>query len=221
VPSPLYPQAIDLSGFLESGGLTLDDEQIAVAVTAGIEAFQREAGRHMLAGRTVDNEAVAAYTRTFAPPANRTGYLDFDADLAGAPTLVQYAPAGATAETFVVATDYRLEPLNAARDRRPYEGMVLRRRWWSPLGMDYTASIEVTGNWGYGTTLPDDAWAAMLRGAVLYLLDMHALSVVGFAAGWKVADESETFSKDSIKGPAEAFQKTFDTAVARYKKVSL
>jgi hypothetical protein len=225
-----YPIASDLTAYLAAGGLTLDATQVGIAVLAGIEAFQRDAGRHMLAGKTVANVVVAAQTRTFPLPTDPYGYVDFKADLAAAPSLVAYQPYGGTEEPWTVSEHYILLPQNALLDGRPYTGMQSRAMGWrTGSGWDYGAVIEVTGPWGYGTGIPEDAWQAMLYGGVLHLIDMHVISEQGLssvsAAGWSHEGHSESgggaSSSSSVRDRIAGWRGYYAAAVGRYRKVTV
>jgi hypothetical protein len=222
-----YPVAADLTAFLGLGSLSLDATQVGNAVLAGIESFQRDVGRHMLAGKTVANGVVAAYQRTFPLPTDPYGYVDFGADLAAAPTLVAYQPYGGTEETWTVSEHYILLPQNALVDGRPYTGMQSRAMGWrTGSGWDYGAVIEVTGPWGYGTGIPEDAWQAMLIGGVLELFDMHVISAQGLSSsstgGWSHEGHSESGSSSSTASVADrinGWRQQRERAVGRYRKV--
>jgi hypothetical protein len=222
-----YPVAADLTSYLDVGGLTLDATQVGIAVLAGIEAFQRETGRHMLAGKTVANVVVAAQTRTFRLPTDPFGYVDFRADLAAAPSAVAYQPYGGTEEAWTVSEHYVLLPENALLDGRPYTGMQSRGRGWGQAAWDYGASIEVTGSWGYGTAIPEDAWQAMLNLGVLHLLDMHVISAQGLSnitsAGWSHEGHAESGGGSSgtqtAAVSAASWRASVAATVARYRRV--
>lgn len=223
-----YPVAADLTAKLAAGGLTVDATQVGNAVLAGIEAFQRDTGRHMLAGKTVANGVVAAQTRVYPPPDNPMGYLDFGADLASL-TSVEFQPEGSSAEAWVSGTDFRLLPLNAAFDGQPYAGMQLARRYWTPRAFSYSAAVEVTGSWGYWTGIPEDAWDAMLVAGVLYLLDNEALATEGLSGssiswsheGHSESSSSSTGSSSSISQRAVSWRAQYEMAVSRYRRAEL
>src|SRR5262245_6207402 len=144
---PAYPTAADLQGYLTALGMGDSLPMVPVACGAGIAAFEREAGRTMLAG--------SPQTRQFDPPAGGR-LLDIAGDLAAAPA-VTYSPYGGATENLAAGADYRTEPLN----RIPIEAIRFLRHWAAPLPFPQLGKIGVTGAWGYGTSIPDDAWLAM------------------------------------------------------------
>jgi hypothetical protein len=212
MPANSYPVVADLTAYLTSAGLTVDEVQVASAVTAGIAAFERDTGRVMLA-------PVTPATRTFDPP--DTGkVLEFAADVLTV-TAVTYQPQGASVQTFVAATDYRLGPPNAEAKGLPWEWLELRCHWWSPHYWGAGRSISVTGRWGYGVAIPDDAWQAMLLGGFLSLVFPAALRATGFTRGWKEGDVSEDFGTDVVRGYAEGAVSMYQTVVNRYRRLTV
>jgi hypothetical protein len=224
-----YPTASDLTAFLAAGGITIDATQVGIAVLAGIEAFQRSVGRHMLAGMTVENVLVGEQTRVYQAPPNPFGYIDFEADLVEEPNGIVYEPLDGTPESYAQLTDYILLPQNAVLDGHPYTGLQLRSRWWSPPSWSVHSAIQVTGSWGYGTGIPEDAWQAMLIGGVRALLDMQVISaegISGASGSWSHEGHSESSSTSSGSSSSatqrmESWQGIWDSVVRRYLKVYL
>jgi hypothetical protein len=215
-----YPSTSDLTALLTSYGLTLDAGQVAGAVLAGIESFESAVDRHMLAGKATDNTAQGAVTRTYLPPDNVYGILDLAGDLAAAPT-VTYQPHGAAAEAFTLLTDYRLDPENAPAEGRPYERLQFHRRWYAPGLWSFGSALQVTGTWGYGATIPEDAWRAMLHGGLLWLVGQAWGAGTVPLKSWKEADAEEEYAVPSWADRQQALQMDIAAAVHRYRKVSL
>lgn len=160
-PYGAYPTAADLQAFLEDAGFTLSAGVIAqldASVRAGIRDLEKATDRIFLA---------AAATRRFNPPTN-SQHLLLDQDLASL-TSLSYGPATGTV-VFVNGTDFTLEPWDAPARLLPYDTVVFAdgHRWSYPLPIDQRGSIYIVGAWGYGVTIPENAWLAMLaRGAWL------------------------------------------------------
>lgn len=150
-----YPTAADLEAYLEGAGYTVTGLDLATAAEAGRLAFERSTGRKMLA------DALAS-TRGFNPPLNDASYVPID-ELAVAPTAVAFQPLGGTSTPLTLDTDYQLEPPNASAIGHPYVGLRLGSPSLSPLRFTSHGAIRVTGRWGYGVTIPEDAWLAMVE----------------------------------------------------------
>lgn len=190
MPQPAYPTAAEVQAFLVAGGVTVSSAllaQLPVMALAAIQSFESETDRKPL--------LAAAGTRRFDPPDTRDGSLYLEADLAAAPTSVSYQPAGQPATALVATTvdvlgDYDVEPFNASAKGEPFTKLVFRR-WrygggW--CGDAYRGSLYVTGLWGYGVQIPDDAWKAILR-----LAACEALTVLALDSGGVSSLKMETF----------------------------
>ena len=166
------------------------DAQANQARVYGITTFEAMVGRKMLGTGTE--------TYTYSPPTN-TNRLDLEDLCSSEPVTVVYQPYGTPPVTLIAGQDYRLGPENAALrwttalSDRPWEWLEFQRRWTSPYGWGTGASLRVTGVWGYSTTLPDDAWAAMLSLALLYLMPGAATAATGFLRAWREGPVSEEY----------------------------
>jgi hypothetical protein len=132
--------------------------QLDASIRAGIRDLEKATDRVFLA---------AAATRRFNPPTS-SQHLLLDQDLASL-TSLSYGPATGTV-VFVNGTDFTLEPWDAPARLLPYDTVVFAdaHRWNYPLPIDQRGSIYIAGAWGYGVTIPENAWLAMLaRGAWL------------------------------------------------------
>src|SRR5262245_848463 len=147
-----YPTGADIAEYLAEFGITVTNTaMLDTLAAAGVLRFEREAGRRMLAG--------ADQARTYDPPA--TPLLDLGADLIGI-TSIAYQPQGSSSQAYSSPADYRLLPQNAPQLGRPWEMVDFVRVWWCPQPSSQRGALTVTGKWGYGTTIPEDAWLAML-----------------------------------------------------------
>lgn len=91
-----------------------------------------------------------------------SGYINLEGGIVSIDSLV------IAGETMVEGTDFRLEPRNAAKQGKPFEEirMLSRRRWYlRDLGQ-----IVVAARWGYSSTVPADAWGAMVETAARIVL---------------------------------------------------
>ena len=234
-----YPSAEALRLFLLDAGMTppLD---LPGAVRAGIQGFERDCDRRFLAGKSIENADIGEETRRFDPAAwpGTSAYrpyhlLEFGpyGDLTSL-TSVIHAPTGGTPETLALNTDYWPLPANAPSIGFPYTGLAMRRRFWAPLLPQNVHSLEVTGLWGFGTTLPADAWRAMLiRSATLALTSISTSAILSIAGGglpvtgWKEADVSEDYAlvpfASAMTTARVSWKEDYAAAVMAYRRVSL
>src|SRR5438128_979808 len=106
-----YPAASDLSALLASGSITVDGTQAENAILAGIEEFEREVNRKMLAGKNSDNSTRAAEVMTFDPATQLDGQV-FVPDLARIDA-VALVPTNSAPTMLTAPTDYHPQPANA------------------------------------------------------------------------------------------------------------
>lgn len=191
MPQAAYPTAADLEAFLIAAGFSTDFVAALDTTTfaaAGASQFEREADRRMLA---------VTQTREFDPySVSPNGFLDLRQDLA-ALTSVSW-----NTQSYVVGTDVRPFPLNAADDGRPYSGLTfgLWRRFYPTSYPLLPPLITVGGDWGYGTTIPDDAWIAMMAFAGLLLFPQIVQRATGGMEAWTEADMSERYGINPLQG---------------------
>jgi hypothetical protein len=181
--------------------------ELANAVSAGVGRFEREASRLMLAG--------AATTRTFDPPQNYGAILNLRDDLVNISS-VSYQGA-----TQVNLSDYQALPQDAPAKGQPYNRLRFSKNWWAPFTVSQWGSIAVNGQWGYGLTIPDDAWKAMLTAAALERLPMIVSFITGGLLAWKEADVSETYGVKPYLFLNDYWTSIYTAAVARYRRVEV
>jgi hypothetical protein len=183
-----YPNGEDLETFLTAAGFsstrlaTLDLESGAAA---GVATFEQATGRRMLA---------ISETREFDLPEHPRAILDLRADLA---SLTTVAVSG-TGQT--LGTDVRLLPVNAADRGRPYRMLQFARRFYpvATYPQPSWGAVAVTGLWGYGTTIPEDAWLAMLALGALQLHPLLAQAELGGLESWTEGDVTERYGSDPL-----------------------
>jgi hypothetical protein len=168
-----YPTSTNLATFLSGAGVVTTGLDLDGAILDGIDYFERETGRTpMLAGGSLVDRAAAVTdtTRTYDPPVGPKLVLDLGADLA---SLTGIAVNG-TSQT--LGADFWLEPANAPSLGKPYRRVQWAAYRW-PLQMaiqlqQWKQSIAITGRWGYRSTIPGDAWDAMLELAALGIYEV-------------------------------------------------
>lgn len=213
---PAYPTGSDIAAYLADFGVTVPvTASLEVFAVAGRQAFENAAGRVMLAG---DPEA-----RLYDPPAEPL--LDLMADLAEI-TSVTYQPEGAPEAVFTYPADYRPMPQNAAAQGRPWQWLDFRRMWWIPRPDSLRGAISILGRWGYGLTIPEDAWLAMLAAGAAPLWDKAAAASLAAGGGgplksWREGNASEeyaTVTADQTAALKTTFLANFPATVAAYRK---
>lgn len=215
MPRSSYPSGLDIKDRLESAGFTIPDKMdLEQAAADGIAEFERVARRVMLAG---DSE-----TRYFDPPGNREGIVSID-DVIGTPSVV-WQPQGSSPTTWTAGTDYRLEDVNAAAKGRPYTILRLYRcgGYGDPVPLSYRGAVAVTGTFGYGATIPDDAWRAMALLGGLAVGQELFQGESGGSQSWSASavGYSESFNPQVFMSLTNGWQGQADKIVSRYKKVT-
>jgi len=188
MPHAAYPTASDLEAFLIAAGFdatfvaTLD---LTTAAAAGQQAFEEATGRRFLA---------TTQTREFDPcRVTPAGKLNLKTEA------VSFSSVTWGTTTLTAGTDYRGLPLNAPDDGKPYNMLEFGHyRRYYPLTFPLSTLITVVGSWGYGTTIPDAVWAAMLAAAGLWLWPQIMQAITGGLTAWTEADMSETYGQTAF-----------------------
>lgn len=233
MPRTSYPTVSDLEGLLGQAGIEITDPAaLSAALLAGIQSFEETCGRHFLAGKTIENAPEAEATRVFdsLPAHERTLFLGPFNDLWSI-TGVAYQPKpDGAVQALELYRDYFPEPANnpAARGRG-YDR--LRRSgggpwgWYGP-GWGYWSgwgwlspyhSLEITGLWGFGITIPDDAWLAMLFSATLWVEGQYRLLSTGGRTSYTAGRVTEQFGVESYTNIVKGWQDHLDRAAATYR----
>lgn len=214
-----YPTAKNLSEFLSGAGLTLTNAQelfLPAAATAARLEFERRTDRVFLAG-------ASAQRRTDPPTAHVDGetilFLPWDAATI---TAVSYQPTNATAETWTEGEDYDLLPYHASTVGLPIDRLrIYGKRWLGPLTSQVRRSIYLTGTWGYGATIPEDAWLGMLNAGALQLWQQITQYTTGGRLSYKDDEVAEDFGILPWQSAAAAWRSQLDGIVNRYRRIVL
>jgi hypothetical protein len=188
VAQAAYPTQIDLGAWLQDAGFsaeTVANLDLATAATAGVSAFESATGRRMLA---------TTQTREYDLSRHPNGFVDLRGDLASLTSVT------VNGTTQVVGTDVRLREPNAADEGLPYWAIQLARRHFPVVSYPQPSwgVIAVTGLWGYGATIPDDAWIAMVMAGALTLFPAIAQLQVGGIESWTEQDVTERYGSDPL-----------------------
>lgn len=204
-----YPRGRDLETLLTAAGFSSIPTGIDLsrAVAAGVQAFEHAVGRRMLA---------ETGTRNYDPPTSgRESFLPFGADLWGTPTSVTF---NGTALT--LNTDYRCFPENADQSGKPFTALRFARVWYAPLNTAHWGAIAVTGKWGYGASIPEDAYEAMLCRAAYLVLPQLTHNLTGGFTSFHEDDVSEDYGGNPLDYLRKQWNDTYNHTVRRYKRVT-
>lgn len=206
MPHADYPTAADLEAYLEAAGVSVGTLDLAQAVASAIAAFETATGRRMLAEDG---------TRLFDPPTNPSATLDLLEDLAGTPTALTVA---GTALAF--GTGYRLLEPNAEARGKPYWAVQFGApRVFGAASYPYWNSVSITGAWGYGAEIPDDAWEAMLQAAAALLGPQLAIVIAGGLVKWTEADVTEDYGAKPYSEQIALWDGFAKQTTAKYRRV--
>ena len=203
MPAPYtnYPQAADLSTFLQATGLTAGSSGLTTSVpwawlnladrmSAGINQYEQLASRVMLAQTA---------TYTFDPPGNACRKLALNADLAQLTSLtVQGQP-------LTLNTNFWLYPQNAGVMGKPYTWI----EFLYPIAW-VRQSIAITGLWGKYIALPAMTWDGMLAAAALDCYPQLAANLANGFVQLKEKDEMVSAGPEPLGYLKAAWTKTFE-----------
>jgi hypothetical protein len=142
---------------------TIDDAELQVALTAASRAVDR----NTLRAFGVESTPVArVFTAKLHDRASRRCEVRID-DLMTTTGLAVKVDLDGTLEfaTVVAATDFRLSPLNAAADGRPWEVIVFNRGAVVPTG---EGAVQVTATWGWTAVPATIKKATLLQASRFY-----------------------------------------------------
>ncbi|MGH7426553.1 MAG: phage gp6-like head-tail connector protein [Candidatus Methylomirabilales bacterium] len=154
-----YVTVAEMKGFLRITD-TVDDTELAFAVTAASRTIDQAANRHF--GQE-DPATARYYTATAPASVTRNGRVPTDLffgrwnletdDISTTTSLVVKTDQdddGVFETTLVLNTDFRLWPYNAPGESRPFERIVLASSGSFPV---HPRGVEITAKWGW-TSVP-------------------------------------------------------------------
>lgn len=206
------PTSTDLQNLLNASGLpasaiTALSGQLAGAVNASIEAFQRETGRYPFIAEADDS------TRLFDPPGDQSSSSTSPLRMGGEKVLelpfpyrsitsisTGLSPTNSGGKLLVAEEDYFLKPSGYDLKGKPIEWIEFRM---SVLGG--SNSVKIVGKAGSYTDWPADAFQAVLSMAAASLAPLLMTQVSGGFESWEEADVKEKFGT----GQFEAFRSMF------------
>lgn len=198
-----YPTAVDLTDFLTTvNGITVD-------ILAGMDLDDMASqGQTQFEGAISRRLLAVTQSRTFTPPSQPRMPLFFRADLVSLTSLTIQG------QTKTVGVDFELGPDNADLDGNPWQWARPLTMLW-PLNRFLGRVVTVTGSWGYGATIPEDAWQAILRqGALNAWPQIHRALTSGMQR-MKEGDVDYTFT--DIEKQVQGWSEAITRAETRYK----
>lgn len=197
-----WPTEAQVASALESQGLTAPDD-ISIHIGAAIAAWESLTGWPDF---LCDDESDPV-TYTFDPPQYGTilepnfGFVVADE-----------VRTGATALT--AGRDYRLLPLNAALDNRPYTGIEI-------FAMPTTrGSVQADLVRGYWTEIDDDVWLAV-RDYAMRLAILEMLEGESTASEVRQGPVTLKFDNDEGRSKLDRWDKQFRSLARRYQRIVL
>ena len=132
--------------------------------------------------------------------------LEFDNGLVSLTSLYTAVSTTNAGTLRVLNTDFWLRPSNAVADGVPYQSIEFVGPVWG--GAD---SIQALGKWGYGATVPDDAWQAMLYMAAARLVPSLSAALHSGMSSIRLGSDSFSFpSKGPFADVTDAWQRFID-----------
>lgn len=97
---------------------------------------------------------------------------------------------------------------------------ILGGRNWSGKFPEGRANIKVTGQFGYGTSIPQDVWMAVLQNAGAMALNPKGVTPDGRIQAWSEADVSEKYGigEDGTPAGAAGWADALDRIIKSVKK---
>lgn len=188
-----YPEAADLTAALTALGVT-EPTASATILDGAIAYWERVTGHNPFLATGTESE------KTFDPPYNDRGFvLDI-------PACVSVESVTVDESALTVTDDYDLLPLNGT----PKNGIRMK----SHPGFKQ-ASVVVSADWGYSSTVPSDVWTAILNLAVAEC-SLQSASAAEFSAE-KIRQDKVEIQYGSGASRVESARKALDNLAWQFK----
>lgn len=189
---------------------------------AAVDEWERRTGYHPFLG------SGASSSRTYDPPgANRRRLGGFGTlggarvlDLEGGLYALTSVAIAVTVDdpglTLTQGTDFWPEPLNAPAIASPWQRLRFRNAVFGP-----EASVVVTGLFGYGATIPEDAWQAIARLGCALGLAALAEGLKTGAVRWAEETVSEAYDPLLLAQIGAGFRDWAEQVLVGYRRVGM
>lgn len=204
-----YPTDDDVKLLVAGSGVTLPAGFVfAGYADAATQEFQQLTGFVPFLKDSSDVE------RVYGPPGRRaSNVLELGAGLLSLTSLrVEVTSDQPSGRPLTQNRDFWLKPDNAAVEGRPYTWIKFLR----PV-FGLPSSIVVAGRWGFGATVPDDAWEAIRRLAASQAAK-DALQGIA-AAPETIKDDDVTVTQNSSEALGAAWAEYAQRVIGRYKLI--
>ena len=216
-----YPQDSDVQALCVSSAVTLPSGlSFAGMAQSAIDAWEHRTGYRPFLSAGV------AETRSYDPPgANRrtsTGFsllgggrvLDLDCGLIALTAVNIGVFAGTIGTVLLQGTDYWLEPYNAPNIGDPWQ----RVRFRAPV-FGFEQSVQVVGIFGYGLSIPEEVWQAIVRLGAAIALEGVAEGLKSGAVQWQEDRVKEEMNPQLIATLGKEFRSYGESMLRRYRRV--
>jgi|GEM_PF-1982806 len=217
----VYPTDADVQALCEGLNIIFPTEFGLVGFAASaIDEWERRTGYQPFLGSS------ALVTKVYDPPgANRrltSGFsllgggrvLDLGCAMYAITSVTIGVGVDAPGTVLTQGSEFWMEPLNAPSMNNPWE----RVRFRAPVfGME--SSVQISGNVGFGSVIPEDSWQAILRLGGALLLETL---VEGLRAGsviWQEDKVREELSPVLVGQVGQSFRSFAETVLLRYIRV--
>lgn len=121
-----------------------------------------------------------------------------------------------TGITRVLNRDFTIRPENAPARNRPYEWIEF---FFPMYGM--ANSIQITGKFGFCTTLPAQVWRAILDRGVAIVLNDTTPAVNNGVIRWQEADSAEAFAEMPFEKVIALIDRRWRKTIEQYKRMDM
>jgi len=181
-----YPTGTDLSSRLTMMGLTpFDDQTMESFAEQAWQDWEHRTGwtpwLSQVQTRNYDLPGVQSQIHSMVMGGNR--FLNLRAGLLSVSQVL--LPYGVVSQQDV---DFYLLPYNAPQEGRPYTDLELVF-----IRFAQAKTIQITGLWGYESTLEPHIWETILKMGIMNALPMISVAKYGPVSSWKDDTVSETY----------------------------
>jgi hypothetical protein len=177
-----WPTTAELTTRLTEAGITAPSTATMQAViNAGIQRFEAMTRFFPFLSTGSDE------TRRFTPP--QSSFLKLKAGLITLTSLTTHVSPSSSGSALTVNEDFWLMPEDAAERGEPYRWIHFRS--WQH---GQPRSLVLVGKWGFGLTVPDEAWEAVMQLALAQVLRLSASEVSGGMSSWMENNVQESYA---------------------------
>ena len=170
-----YPTAADLNAVLTAAGITTDTTQRLHAVAAAISEWGRLTRYPDFLAET--SSSTAYYDSDGTPYLSLKGYISISAVTTG----ITWSESGGVVSEVAGTSRYEKVDYLARREKADEDSPLTWLEWLS-VPCAGTQSVKIVGVKGAYSNLPDEAWSAILDGAIVRMYRLVAQKNSGGAS---------------------------------------